>query len=168
VSRYDNPHRRPPSWSVSPLLVSDSGDDTSPLHFPDLLDIVARRVNEPLPELEGPDATLASTSFLRLPHPRTGHFLYLSKKKGRFAEQNFFNAAAPSLFLPYRRVQPAKSNDSDHSGDSWGILEVQSVSPPNKRSWFFTEGEVVSGKLYEYLRREADANYIDGQTGSSL
>ncbi|KAI0305721.1 ribonuclease H2, subunit B [Multifurca ochricompacta] len=49
----------------------------------------------------------------------------------------------PSLFLPYRRARFA--NDSR---DEWEILEVQSVSPPNQRSWFFTEGEIVSdGKL---------------------
>ncbi|KAH9992609.1 ribonuclease H2, subunit B [Russula vinacea] len=75
----------------------------------DLLDAVTQKVNERVPGLEGPDAS--TTSFLRLPHPRT---------------------ALPALFLPYRL----------------GILEVQSVSPPNQRSWFFTEGEVISdGKL---------------------
>lgn len=62
----------------------------------------------------------STTSFLRLPHPRTG---------------------IPALFLPYRL-------DANSSADEWGILEVQSVSPPNQRSWFFTEGQVVSdGKL---------------------
>ncbi|KAI0297102.1 ribonuclease H2, subunit B [Russula brevipes] len=93
----------------------------------DLLDAITRRVNEQeqVPGLEGSDSSLApSTSFLRLPHPRT---------------------ALPSLFLPYRcaqRVRPCGSQDA------WRILEVQSVSPPNQRSWFFTEGEVISdGKL---------------------
>jgi len=50
------------------------------------------------------------------------------------------NAAIPALFLPYRL-------DAGSSADEWGILEVQSVSPPNQRSWFFTEGQVVSGKV---------------------
>ncbi|KAH9979172.1 ribonuclease H2, subunit B [Russula compacta] len=91
----------------------------------DLLDAITQRVNEDVPGLEGPDGGLvSSTSFLRLPHPRT---------------------ALPSLFLPYRRAQ---RDSPSTSGDEWGILEVQSVSPPNQRSWFFTEGEVISdGKL---------------------
>ncbi|KAI0266799.1 ribonuclease H2, subunit B [Gloeopeniophorella convolvens] len=76
-------------------------------------------VTRKINEQEGADA--ASTFFLRLPHPRT---------------------AIPSLFLPYRRSQSAGGTDA------WDILEVQSTSPPNPRSWFFTEGEVISdGKL---------------------
>ncbi|KAH9978613.1 ribonuclease H2, subunit B [Lactifluus volemus] len=63
------------------------------------------------------------TSFLQLPHPRTD---------------------IPSLFLPYRRGQVA----SREQENEWQILEVQCVSPPNERSWFFTEGEVLSdGRL---------------------
>ncbi|KAH9176386.1 Ydr279p protein family-domain-containing protein [Lactarius sanguifluus] len=88
----------------------------------DFLDTITKKANEHEgdPSL-GPDG-LASIPLLRLPHPRT---------------------AVPSLFLPYRRPEPAGG-----SGGGWGILEVQSVSPPNPRSWFFTEGEVVSdGKL---------------------
>ncbi|KAI9442166.1 ribonuclease H2, subunit B [Lactarius indigo] len=88
----------------------------------DFLDTITRTANmhEGGSSL-GPDGH-ASIPLLRLPHPRT---------------------AVPSLFLPYRRAEPAGG-----SGGGWGILEVQSVSPPNPRSWFFTEGEVVSdGKL---------------------
>lgn len=92
-------------------------------------------------------------------------FLFI--KKTSFPSTESFNIAFPSLFLPYRRAaaQPAGPNDSE---DAWGILEVQSVSPPNQRSWFFTEGEIISGKPCQFLCREADANYIGGQTGSSL
>ncbi|KAH9048312.1 ribonuclease H2, subunit B [Lactarius hengduanensis] len=88
----------------------------------DFLDTITRKANEHDGGSSlGPDG-LASIPLLRLPHPRT---------------------AVPSLFLPYRRPKPAGG-----SGGGWGILEVQSVSPPNPRSWFFTEGEVVSdGKL---------------------
>ncbi|KAF8482899.1 ribonuclease H2, subunit B [Russula ochroleuca] len=89
----------------------------------DLGDAVTRKVNERVPGLDGPDAS--TTSFLRLPHPRT---------------------ALPALFLPYRLAQ--RADVSSGSEDEWGILEVQSVSPPNQRSWFFMEGEVISdGKL---------------------
>lgn len=35
------------------------------------------------------------------------------------------------------------------------------MSPPNQRSWFFTEGEVVSGKPCWFLRREVYANFVD-------
>ena len=88
VSGYDNPHRRPPSWSVSLLFASVSGSISMPLQFVDLLDVVARRVNESVPGLESPDGSLASTtSFLRLPHPRTGPFLSFHKKTC-FAQQN--------------------------------------------------------------------------------
>ena len=52
------------------------------------------------------------------------------------------NAAIPALFLPYRLDASSSSADASE----WGILEVQGVSPPNQRSWFFTEGQVVSGK----------------------
>ncbi|KAI9450522.1 ribonuclease H2, subunit B [Russula earlei] len=87
----------------------------------DLLDVVTRRVSERVRRPEDLDGDLASsTSFLRLPHPRT---------------------ALPSLFLPYRRAQPVSP---ESSREVWEILEVQSVSPPKQRSWFFTEGEVIS------------------------
>ncbi|THH21340.1 hypothetical protein EW146_g201 [Bondarzewia mesenterica] len=60
------------------------------------------------------------TQFLRLPHPRTG---------------------IPSLFLPYRSSKTGRATQ-------WEILEVQRVSPPNPRSWFFSDDEVVEdGKL---------------------
>jgi len=82
----------------------------------DLSDTIMRRVNER-------GGGFASTSLLRLPHPRT---------------------AIPSLFLPYRRVRVVNCPQDNE----WEILEVQSVSPPNERSWFFTESEVLSdGKL---------------------
>ncbi|KAA1476046.1 hypothetical protein DENSPDRAFT_806586 [Dentipellis sp. KUC8613] len=69
-------------------------------------------------------ADAASPQFLRLPHPRTG---------------------IPSLFLPYRLKDTVPVPGQV---DAWGILEVQSVEPPNPRSWFFTEGQVVGdGKL---------------------
>jgi len=55
------------------------------------------------------------------------------------------NAAIPALFLPYRFAQRV---DAGSSTDEWGILEVQSVSPPNERSWFFTEDQVISGKYH--------------------
>jgi hypothetical protein len=72
------------------------------------------------------------------------------------------NVAIPALFLPYRL-------DAGSSTDEWGILEVQSVSPPNQRSWFFTEGQVVSGKsLLVTPRCRVDAKFVDDQTGSSL
>jgi hypothetical protein len=78
------------------------------------------------------------------------------------------NAAIPALFLPYRRDDAASG-----SADEWGILEVQSVSPPNERSWFFTEGQVVSGKpLPVSPRCKVDAKSVGDhdrdQTGSSL
>ena len=144
--------------SLTALCVS-SGNDL--IASPDLLDVVARRVNESAPELESPDGSLASTtSFLRLPHPRTGPLLSLHKKNS-FCSTESFNIALPSLFLPYHRAtaQAASPNGSE---DAWGILEVQSVSPPNRRSWFFTEGEVISGEPCQSLCREADANYIGG------
>ncbi|KAI9463581.1 ribonuclease H2, subunit B [Lactarius psammicola] len=88
----------------------------------DLLDTITRKANQHESGSSLSPDGLASMSFLRLPHPRT---------------------AVPSLFLPYHRAEPASG-----SGGGWGILEVQNVSPPNPRSWFFTEGEVVSdGKL---------------------
>ncbi|KAI0051890.1 hypothetical protein FA95DRAFT_1675650 [Auriscalpium vulgare] len=69
------------------------------------------------------DNDIPPSNFLRLPHPRTG---------------------IPSLFLPYRLSPEAKLKVKD----CWGVLEVQSVAPPNPRSWLFTEGEVVAdGKL---------------------
>lgn len=66
------------------------------------------------------------------------------------------NAAVPALFLPYRL------DDAGSSADEWGILEVQSVSPPNQRSWFFTEGQVVSGKvsLVSPALDKVDANFV--------
>lgn len=64
------------------------------------------------------------------------------------------NIALPALFLPYRLAQ--RADVSSGSEDEWGILEVQSVSPPNQRSWFFMEGEVISGKLCESLCREVE------------
>ena len=78
------------------------------------------------------------------------------------------NAAIPALFLPYRLGDAASS-----SADEWGILEVQSVSPPNQRSWFFTEGQVVSGKsLLVSPCCKVDAKFVGDhdhdQTGSSL
>ncbi|KAI0254053.1 ribonuclease H2, subunit B [Lactifluus subvellereus] len=82
----------------------------------ELLDTITQRVNER-------GGGFASTSLLRLPHPRTG---------------------IPSLFLPYHRVRVVGCSQENE----WEILEVQNVSPPNERSWFFTEGEVLSdGKL---------------------
>ncbi|KAI0062863.1 hypothetical protein BV25DRAFT_1884461 [Artomyces pyxidatus] len=79
----------------------------------DVLDSISVKMAEP--------SSMPSTSFLRLPHPRTG---------------------IPSLFLPYQLSQ-------DHqSRNKWGILEAQSVAPPNPRSWFFIEGEVAAdGKM---------------------
>lgn len=72
------------------------------------------------------------------------------------------NVAIPALFLPYRL-------DASGSADEWGILEVQSVSPPNQRSWFFTEGQVVSGtSLIVPSLCKVDAKFVDDQTGSSL
>ncbi|KZT26700.1 hypothetical protein NEOLEDRAFT_1240767 [Neolentinus lepideus HHB14362 ss-1] len=57
---------------------------------------------------------------LRLPHPRTG---------------------VPSLFLPYPQQQTGSTT-------TWSILEVQMVSPPNERSWFLEEGQVLEdGRL---------------------
>ncbi|EJU04090.1 hypothetical protein DACRYDRAFT_114503 [Dacryopinax primogenitus] len=59
---------------------------------------------------------------LRLPHPRTG---------------------LPALFLPFSR--PASADGKTGAN---GILELQSISPDAKRSWFMTPGELVSdGKL---------------------
>ncbi|TFK54172.1 hypothetical protein OE88DRAFT_1675650 [Heliocybe sulcata] len=73
--------------------------------------------------LDALSAQLGSThgqQLLRLPHPRTG---------------------VPSLFLPY----PQQLNGS---AATWSILEVQAVSPPNERSWFLGEGQVIEdGKL---------------------
>ncbi|KAH9949549.1 ribonuclease H2, subunit B [Amylocystis lapponica] len=44
----------------------------------------------------------------------------------------------PSLFLPYLSSKTGSSS----------ILEVQAVAPPNPRSWFMTEGEIIEdGKL---------------------
>lgn len=65
------------------------------------------------------------------------------------------DAAIPALFLPYRL-------DPSSSTDEWGILEVQSVSPPNQRSWFFTEGQVVSSKfLLVSPRCKVDAKFVE-------
>jgi ribonuclease H2 subunit B len=68
------------------------------------------------------------------------------------------NAAIPALFLPYRLDASTTSADASE----WGILEVQSVSPPNQRSWFFTEGQVVSGKsLLVSPRCTVDAKFVE-------
>jgi hypothetical protein len=75
--------------------------------------------------------------------------------------------AIPSLFLPYRRVHV-----NPHSQENeWEILEVQSVSPPNERSWFFTEGEVLSGTYLLLLTVWSEAvptQNLDIQTESFL
>ncbi|KAF8070633.1 ribonuclease H2, subunit B [Lyophyllum atratum] len=71
--------------------------------------------------LEQKDASTASLSFIRLPHPRTG---------------------LPSLFLP----SETPSNASLPYTQS-RILEVQAVSPPDSRSWFLDEEVVADGKL---------------------
>ncbi|KAI6000491.1 ribonuclease H2, subunit B [Pisolithus albus] len=60
--------------------------------------------------------------FLRLPHPRTG---------------------LPSLFLPYQLRDGSDARSS-------AILEVQTVAPPDTRSWFVGE-EVVSGELTSHM-----------------
>lgn len=57
--------------------------------------------------------------FLRLPHPRTG---------------------LPSLFLPYQL-----RDGSDATSPA--ILEVQTVAPPDTRSWFVGEEVVSDGRL---------------------
>jgi hypothetical protein len=68
-------------------------------------------------------------------------------------------SAIPALFLPYRLDGASSSAD----GSEWGILEVQSVSPPNQRSWFFTEGQVVSGKVLLSLSAllRSMANFVE-------
>ena len=71
------------------------------------------------------------------------------------------------MFLPYHRTHVAGREQENE----WQILEVQSVSTPNERSWFFTEGEVISGAhlLLFTIRFEAvPTQILDGQTGSSL
>ncbi|KAF4620586.1 hypothetical protein D9613_000415 [Agrocybe pediades] len=57
---------------------------------------------------------------LRLPHPRT---------------------ALPSLFLP---LEYLPSSSSHHTST---ILEIQSVSPPDERSWILGEDVIADGKL---------------------
>lgn len=61
--------------------------------------------------------------FLRLPHPRTG---------------------LPSLFLPYQLRQGAGDGSDARSST---ILEVQTVAPPDARSWFVGEEVVSDGRL---------------------
>jgi ribonuclease H2 subunit B len=51
-----------------------------------------------------------------------------------------------SLFLPYLHTK-----SSSTSRYKWGILEVQSISPPNPRSWFLNEGEIVAGMVISLL-----------------
>lgn len=63
------------------------------------------------------------TRFLRLPHPRTG---------------------LPSLFLPYQLRQAAGDGSDARSST---ILEVQTVAPPDTRSWFVGEEVVSDGRL---------------------
>ncbi|KAI0032101.1 ribonuclease H2, subunit B [Vararia minispora EC-137] len=88
-------------------------------------------------------------SFVRLPHPRTG---------------------VPALFLPYLLTKSSSS-----SKYKWGILEAQSISPPNQRSWFTNDDQVVAdGKLlimtpidpaFLLLRLLLAARPADGTTG---
>ena len=101
---------------------------------------------------------------LRVPTRRRRPFCgYLIPEQVRFSDVSFqlpicsaktLDIALPALFLPYRLAQ--RADVSSGSEDEWGILEVQSVSPPNQRSWFFTEGEVISGKPCESLSREVE------------
>ncbi|EMD37888.1 hypothetical protein CERSUDRAFT_114528 [Gelatoporia subvermispora B] len=72
-----------------------------------------------LPSLEGTaESTPSQLRFIKLFHPRTG---------------------LPSLFLPHR---------SSVENEATSVLEVQMVSPPEKRSWFMSSDEVVEdGKL---------------------
>ncbi|KAI0318395.1 ribonuclease H2, subunit B [Amylostereum chailletii] len=63
----------------------------------------------------------SALQFLRLPHPRT---------------------SASTLFLPH------VISSTSSSKYKWRVLEVQSISPPNPRSWFLNEGEVIAdGKM---------------------
>lgn len=47
----------------------------------------------------------------------------------------------PSLFAPYEK----NSSESGPSACKSGILEVQAVTPPNPRSWFLDNAEVLAG-----------------------
>ncbi|ETW80883.1 hypothetical protein HETIRDRAFT_418828 [Heterobasidion irregulare TC 32-1] len=85
----------------------------------DVLDTISMKLNERVVG-NGINGCPTNAQFLRLPHPRTG---------------------IPSLFLPYRL---SKTDNTIR----WGLLEVQSVTPPNPRSWLFSSDEVVEdGKL---------------------
>ena len=69
---------------------------------------------------------------MRLPHPRTGQSPCLYLLSSRSPD---IRAGVPSLFLPYEDIASGKSV----------LLEVQAVSPPNRRSWFIAE-EVFEGE----------------------
>jgi hypothetical protein len=74
--------------------------------------------------------------------------------------------AIPSLFLPCHRASAQVAGREQEN--EWEILEVQSVSPPNERSWFFTEGEVLSGAyvLLAVHSKVVPTQNLDGQMGS--
>lgn len=69
--------------------------------------------------------------FLRLPHPRTSAHTSLGMLYS-FADAL---VGLPALFIPHETKDGLKSM----------VFEVQTVAPPNPRSWFMPEGEVLEG-----------------------
>ncbi|SRR6266404_7284666 len=134
IDEYDNSHCCPPTRSVSLLF-----------HFRRAVILRPSRCHHTKSERTRTrtrrpswhDGLSATSS------PKNRSVLYLHYSPIRSATT--LNTATPALFLPYRPLQHANAV-SNGSTDEWGILEVHSVSPPNQRSWFFTEGEVISGK----------------------
>lgn len=89
-------------------------------YLPDVFDALVAKLTEA--------GTHQNLRFLRLPHPRTGK-TYVFMVVLVPAQQG---SGVPSLFLPYAKPDGRTS-----------IMEVQTVAPPNERSWFLSEGQVV-------------------------
>ena len=89
-------------------------------------------------KLNGDDSS-QELRFVRLPHPSTGML-----RVSCLVCLNLRNhSGVPSLFLPYTSPSTGKVS----------VLEVQTVAPPNERSWFMSEGEVLqSARMFTSFR----------------
>jgi hypothetical protein len=123
------------SWpvSVSSQQVQDISSYTFTVltHPEDVLDALSSQLEQA--------GEVSGLRFLRLPHPRTGkpqvHISFVTLCSYTTMP------GIPSLFLPY--AKPSTSSSS-HTHE---ILEIQAVTPPNPRSWFSGNSEVISGTI---------------------
>ena len=119
--KYDGSHRHPPKWYIS-LLSGGVRDDTKCRVPTDFVDTITRKVNEHEDgSIVSPDG-LASMSFLRLPHPRTGPFLAHSPDHSL---RPALSGSIPVLALPSRR---ARHRLVWKVGDSGGTERVPTKS----------------------------------------